>query len=764
MKGRSLLPKAAATSARWVADTVGTFVVTAAVYRALGEGSFGVWATLVALRAVLLLADHGLALGVSRDAALAGAGDAVAWSRVRAAVRVYLLAGAAAVAVGVAAAGVPRWLLAGAPVPGMTTAFVLLALEAGIAMAFGPLLGIVRGRERFELVAGTAVVQNALGAGLVLLWVGEHGLVGAALATCVARLAALGGLAVAAARAGLLRGPAGAGVARLRTVAGFAIPLWIAAAGGYLAQSIDVPVVAGIFGDETAGRFALGSRLAGAGAGLLFAALSATFPSFVTAPRTERGARFGAVVFLGAALATAGFGCLWWCGEDLLRCWVGAAPALAREVLLVYALVWIVNVPAHVLASLSIAADRHRTLAVVALVAAPTNFGLSLVAAHGGFASGPAWVSLGVIVVSNWLVVPRLLLPRLALPRRAWLRPAVSGYAAGLAAAAVGAGAGALAHGAAWWVRAAIVCAVAFGVLAAVLDLTVRPRSTLRLWYVRTQRGGWRVWRRQRREALCVRRELRADPTGPTIFAPQAPPLVTVRIATYNRGQLVAERALASAIAQTHANLEIVVVGDHCDEATERAVRSVRDPRIRFVNLPERGRYPDDPELRWMVAGSIPMSHGVGMARGDWIAPLDDDDSFTPDHVEVLLGRALERRADFVWGVAEMEQDDGDWTRRGSWPLRRGRICHSAVLFSRRLAAIRHDVEAWRLDEPGDWNLWTRFRRAGARMAFVDRVVVRHYRERRGVVDATPFWLGSRAGVATGAGALGDGSDPSRMQ
>ena len=83
---------------------------------------------------------------------------------------------------------------------------------------------------------------------------------------------------------------------------------------------------------------------------------------------------------------------------------------------------------------------------------------------------------------------------------------------------------------------------------------------------------------------------------------------------------------MAWAFAQTHTSIEVVVVGDRCDAATEAAVRSVDDPRVRFENLAERGRYPADPQFRWMVAGSTPMNRALDLARGDWIAPLDDQD------------------------------------------------------------------------------------------------------------------------------------------
>ncbi|MGO9196466.1 MAG: glycosyltransferase family 2 protein [Acidimicrobiales bacterium] len=206
-------------------------------------------------------------------------------------------------------------------------------------------------------------------------------------------------------------------------------------------------------------------------------------------------------------------------------------------------------------------------------------------------------------------------------------------------------------------------------------------------------------------------------------------PLVTVRIATYNRGPMVAERAIASALRQSYERVEVLVIGDHCDEATERAVRAVRDSRVRFFNLPVRGSYPADPMLRWMVAGAAPMNAGLGLAEGKWLAPCDDDDEFTDDHVEVLLAEARSSRLELVWSQAEVEDEQGRWRVLGSEPLAQGEISHGTVLYSSHLRHFSHSITSWKLDEPADWNLWRRMARAGVRTGFLPRVTYRHYRE-----------------------------------
>jgi glycosyltransferase involved in cell wall biosynthesis len=207
-------------------------------------------------------------------------------------------------------------------------------------------------------------------------------------------------------------------------------------------------------------------------------------------------------------------------------------------------------------------------------------------------------------------------------------------------------------------------------------------------------------------------------------------PLVTIRIPTYDRGPLLVERAISSALGQTYRNVEVLVVGDGATPETVEAIQSVRDPRLRFVNL-ARPDYPMDPERRWQVAGTNAVNHALEIARGAWIAPLDDDDEFTPDHVETLLSVAIEYHLELVYGQSLMEQPDGTWALVGSWPLQQGGLCHGSALYSASLRFFRYDPNAWRELEPGDWNLWRRMLEAGVRIGNVEQVVYRHYLEAR---------------------------------
>jgi hypothetical protein len=208
-------------------------------------------------------------------------------------------------------------------------------------------------------------------------------------------------------------------------------------------------------------------------------------------------------------------------------------------------------------------------------------------------------------------------------------------------------------------------------------------------------------------------------------------PLVSIVIPTYNKGRIIAERPIASVLAQTYQNWELVIVGDCATPETVEAVRSFKDPRIRFENLTARSPRPDDPELAWMMSGSRPFNRGLELARGQWICPLADDDEFTPDHIELLLPTAIENRVEFLYAQSWMEDYDGSWFRIGEWPPRQGGLAAGSMIYSAALKFMTLDDECWREREPNDWNLWRRMWDAGVRMGFLPRVVFRHYAEAR---------------------------------
>jgi glycosyltransferase involved in cell wall biosynthesis len=213
-------------------------------------------------------------------------------------------------------------------------------------------------------------------------------------------------------------------------------------------------------------------------------------------------------------------------------------------------------------------------------------------------------------------------------------------------------------------------------------------------------------------------------------------PLVTVRMATYNRGGLLLERSLPSVVSQTYERLEVVIVGDGCDDDTAKLVAGLGDPRVRFVNLPYHGPYPADPMRRWMVAGGTAMNLAAELAVGTWISPLDDDDEYVPTHVERLVETAHGGGFELVYGRVRAVHEELDApVEIGSYPPELGQFSFNAAMYLAALRFFEYDPRAWVLEEPADWTMCRRMMATGVRIGFADEVLTV-------IRQAGPRWSG----------------------
>lgn len=206
-------------------------------------------------------------------------------------------------------------------------------------------------------------------------------------------------------------------------------------------------------------------------------------------------------------------------------------------------------------------------------------------------------------------------------------------------------------------------------------------------------------------------------------------PLISISIATYNRGEILSKRVVPSILRQSYQNFEVIIVGDHCTDNTETLLKEFNDDRIKFYNLPERGKYPESLFARWCVAGIVPRNKSLEILSGEWIATLDDDDEFSDDHLEVLLRAVQENDYEMVYGKVLMEVKPDKWAALGSYPLRHGQISHMSALYSARLKFFKYKMDSWKCGEPADWNMWRRMQDAGVKVGFIDKVVGKHYLE-----------------------------------
>jgi len=217
-------------------------------------------------------------------------------------------------------------------------------------------------------------------------------------------------------------------------------------------------------------------------------------------------------------------------------------------------------------------------------------------------------------------------------------------------------------------------------------------------------------------------------------------PLVSVCIPTYNRGPLLIERAVTSVLAQTYKNFELIIVGDHCTDNTEELLSQIKDPRLKFFNLPDRKRkYKQSVENHWFVGGAIPANKAMELARGEWIARIDDDDTWTSDHIEKLLQFARQGDYEFVSGCYMTERfgvqkimggtraNDPYYTQDAMIPNdvspKIGGV--NSWLYRSYLKFMPYNPECWRKKWNRVWDidLALRIHGAGVRMGFLDEVV-----------------------------------------
>lgn len=217
-----------------------------------------------------------------------------------------------------------------------------------------------------------------------------------------------------------------------------------------------------------------------------------------------------------------------------------------------------------------------------------------------------------------------------------------------------------------------------------------------------------------------------------------APP-VSVVIPTCNRAQHLRE-AVEGVLTGTLDDLEVLVMDQSDDDATERCVASLADARVRYVRMHRRGACPA-------------RTFGAAMARAELIAWLDDDCVPLPDWLE-RIARAFERDPglQFIFGelrAPEQRRAGGGYpefrpgafsarARRRDWRVAmvaaganmsaRKRFLREVGAFDESLGPARPDVKS--NDASMAYKVW----RSGASWVATSRIAVVHkngFREER---------------------------------
>jgi glycosyltransferase involved in cell wall biosynthesis len=203
-------------------------------------------------------------------------------------------------------------------------------------------------------------------------------------------------------------------------------------------------------------------------------------------------------------------------------------------------------------------------------------------------------------------------------------------------------------------------------------------------------------------------------------------PIISVTMCVYD-GEKYLKEAVDSILEQTFDDLEFIIVDDGSTDSTAAILAGYKDPRLRVVN-----------QLHLGISKS--RNHALLMARGEYIAVLDADDTAHSTRLKTQIAYLRQHPTIVALGTGYSQVDvTRDRTRVIVPPgndstIRRAMvsgnpICHSSVLM-RRSALERVGSYDETLSFSEDYELWSRLAQVGELANLPDALVTRRYHGR----------------------------------
>ncbi len=115
-------------------------------------------------------------------------------------------------------------------------------------------------------------------------------------------------------------------------------------------------------------------------------------------------------------------------------------------------------------------------------------------------------------------------------------------------------------------------------------------------------------------------------------------PDISIITATYNRSNVLRYTIESVQRQQGPYSWELIIVGDACTDDTEAVVKGFKDPRISFFNMETS-----------FGEQSGPNNEGFNRAKGRYIAYLNHDDLWFPDHLAQAMSHLIQSDCDGVF-------------------------------------------------------------------------------------------------------------------
>jgi hypothetical protein len=169
-------------------------------------------------------------------------------------------------------------------------------------------------------------------------------------------------------------------------------------------------------------------------------------------------------------------------------------------------------------------------------------------------------------------------------------------------------------------------------------------------------------------------------------------PRVSVIIATRNRAGMLGA-SIASVLAQTDRDFELIVVDDGSEDDTRAVVDAFEDSRLRCLVEPPRGL-------------GAALNTGLRAARGRYVARNDSDDIWRPTLLETLVPPLeADRELGLVYGRCDVVSADLQQTlgHRGA-PLRYPQDAFCSLLYSDTTTSIGSLYRRSCVEAVGGWS------------------------------------------------------------
>lgn len=203
-------------------------------------------------------------------------------------------------------------------------------------------------------------------------------------------------------------------------------------------------------------------------------------------------------------------------------------------------------------------------------------------------------------------------------------------------------------------------------------------------------------------------------------------PLVSVITPTWKRHETLLDVCIPSVQRQTYPNIEHIIVSDGPDVFLESEVDEVADQLPYMLRFGDLGRNWHDFTGSTSI-GAIPRRVGTYLSQGSYIAYLDDDDEYLPDHIESLVELIERENVDFVF--SQMKRDWSD--DRGDDVIGDGNILYGRV----GTPMLLHKAEClqkvnWQTEGYGeDFTFYVDLVNAGYRWAFLPQVTSLYHKK-----------------------------------